>query len=247
MKIDYVILSSDNTPMYYDFWPIVRDLWINIIGIKPIFVHICEEDKIIDNGDHIIHKFKSIEGINSGLQSQLSRMYVTKFYPDSVCLTSDIDMLPLTKKYFTEITLPYSDDSLVILSADAYPNKVRYPICYNVGKGKIFNEVLDLECDFKTYCERLKSFNWGWDSDELYFGKKVLEYDKPEKIIKLNRGWYQGRALNRIDRVVWHYEVDKLKKGQYYDCHSIRPYSKYKTEIDRLVNYINKSNMIYDN
>jgi len=242
MKIKYAIVSSDDTPMYFDFWPIVRDLWINVIGIKPILVYISDEDKIIDNGDHLIHKIKNVEGINSGLQSQLSRMFITKFYPEDVCITSDIDMLPLSKKYFNEITSSYDDDSLVILSADAYPNKVRYPICYNVGKGKIFNDILDLNCDFETYCKRLEEFKWGWDTDELYFGKKVNNYPNQNQIIKVNRGWFQGRALNRIDRVRWQYDVNKLLNDEYYDCHSIRPYNKYKTPIDSLCEIVQTNN-----
>ena len=27
MKIDYVIVSSDDNPMYLDFWPIVSKIW----------------------------------------------------------------------------------------------------------------------------------------------------------------------------------------------------------------------------
>ena len=238
MKINYAIVSSDDNPMYFDFWPIVRDLWVNVIGIKPILVHISDEDEVIDNNDHIIHKIKSIEGINTGLQSQIARMYITKFYPNEVCLTSDIDMLPLSKKYFNEITQPYDENSLVIISADAYPNKVRYPICYNAGKGEIFNKILNLNCDFETYCKRLGEYKWGWDTDELYFGKKVNNYPNQKQIVKLKRGWFQGRALNRIDRVRWQYDIDKLNQNGYYDCHSIRPYTKYKSQIDTLCNLV---------
>ena len=123
---------------------------------------------------------------------------------------------------------------------EAYPNKVRYPICYNVGKGSTFNEILGLDCSFEDYVNRLLKFDWGWDTDELYFGEKINNFENQKRIVKLKRGWYQGRALNRVDRVVWNYEDNKLKNGEYYDCHSIRPYSKYKTEIDRLITKIKK-------
>jgi hypothetical protein len=238
MKIDYVIVSSNSNPMYFDFWPIVRDLWIKVVNIKPIFIHICDEDSVIDNGDHIIHKIKAIPNVDSGLQSQIARMYITKFYSESVCLTSDIDMLPLSKTYFTDMIEGYSNDDLLIFSADAYPNIVRYPICYNAAKGKVFNDILDLDCNFETYCKRLTSYNWGWSTDELYFGKKVHEYAKQENIIKLNRGWHNSMALRRIDRVMWMYGEENVKNNEYIDSHSIRPYSKYKHEIDKLVNIL---------
>jgi hypothetical protein len=40
---------------------------------------------------------------------------------------------------------------------------------------------------------------------------------------------------NRIDRINWEYDVDELKKGYYIDSHSLRPVSKYKLEIEKLI------------
>ena len=245
MKIDYVIVSSDDNPMYLDFWPIVRDLWSKIIGIKPIWVHISDEDKIIDKGDYIIHKIKKLDGINSGLQSQIARMYVTKFYEDKVCLTSDIDMLPISKEYFTHTTLPYNDDSIVILSSDAYPNKVRHPICYNAAKGKTFNEILDLNVSFREYCEKLIKFNWGWDTDELYFGKMLQQFQNKNRIIELNRGWTNGMANKRIDRAYWNYNENLFYEQYYIDSHSIRPYTQHKNRINKLLQSIYNGSKSY--
>ena len=234
MKIDYSIVSCDDNPLYSNFWDIVKDLWINLIGIKPILVKISDTDEIENYDNYIIHNFKKIEGINTGFQSQIARMYVTKFYPEDVCLTSDIDMLPLSKKYFVDNIQEFDNNSLVIFSADAYPNIQRYPICYNAAKGKVFNEIMNFESSFEEYCLKLIKFNWGWDTDELYFGKKVNKFPDQNIIIKLNRGWEFGRAIDRIDRVKWSYNVNKLKDGGYIDSHSLRPYIIYKNEIDKL-------------
>lgn len=240
MEIKYAIVSSDENPLYYDFWTIVRDLWSSHIGIKPVFLFITNKDEVIDHGEYIVHKVKSIEGVDTGLQSQIIRMYATKFYPNDVCITSDIDMLPLGKSYFKSICGDYNDDDMVILSSDAYPNKVRYPICYNVAKGNTFNEILDLNCTFEEYVKRISSYNWGWDTDELYFGMKVNEFKYQNRIKKLNRGWSIGIANNRIDRVRWAYDKNKLQKGEYIDSHSLRPYSEYKNHIDKLVQDLNE-------
>jgi hypothetical protein len=237
MKIDYAIVASDNNPMYLDFWPIVRDIWINLIKIKPILVLISDKDKITDNGDYIIHEVKSVDNISTAFQSQIVRMYITKFYSDSVCITSDIDMLPLSYKYFNTIVDDYSDDDMIILSSDAYTIN-RYPLCYNVAKGSTFNEVLDLDCSFSEYCERLLKYNQGWDTDELYFGECINKFKNKDRIKLLNRGWSMGMALNRIDRVLWRYDIETLKNGGYIDCHSLRPYTNYKEQVDKLINSI---------
>jgi hypothetical protein len=238
MKIDYAIVSSDDNPLYFEFWEIVKRLWIDLIGIKPILVKISDNDNVEDFGNYIIHNIKSVEGVDTGFQSQVARMYVTKYYQDYVCLTSDIDMLPLSKKYFTENIQVYNNDSLVIFSSDAYKDINRYPICYNAAKGKIFDEILQFDESFEDYTKKLLSFGWGWDTDELFFGMKVNSFENQDKIIKMVRGWERGIAPHRIDRSKWEYSTDELIKQNYIDSHSLRPYSEHKTEINKLVNTI---------
>jgi hypothetical protein len=45
----------------------------------------------------------------------------------------------------------------------------------------------------------------------------------------------------RIDRLDWRWDANEVIKENYYDCHSIRPYSKYKRSIDSIVNQILKN------
>jgi hypothetical protein len=238
MKIDLAIVSTNENPLYYEFWEIVKNLWINLIGIKPILVDICDKDEKIDYGDYIIHKIKKIEGVNTGFQSQISRMFITKYYQNEVCLTSDIDMLPLSKEYFTKNIDQYDNESFLIFSSDAYGGSDRFPICYNASKGKYFSEILDLDTSFEDYCLKLLSLNNGWDTDELYFGKKINQFHDQSKIVKLKRGWSSGLADKRIDRAIWRYDVELLKQQHYIDCHSLRPYNQFNNEINQLINHL---------
>lgn len=181
---------------------------------------------------------KKIENIDTGFQSQIARMYVTKYYEEKICLTSDIDMLPLSKKYFTETIEKYNNDNLIIFSSDAYQNVNRYPICYNVAKGGVFNEIMSFENTFEEYCQKLHKFGLGWDTDELYFGQKVNTFINQDKIVKLKRGWNPTSAKNRIDRSNWSYDVKMLQNGEYIDSHSLRPYEEHKNEIDKIIDYL---------
>ena len=237
MKIDFVIVSTDDNPLYSEFWPVVKNLWSNLVGIKPILVKISDTDEIIESDECIIHNLKKVDGIKTGLQSQIARMFVTKYYKDSVCLTSDIDMLPLSKKYFTSDIENLNNDSMVIFSSDAYKNVNRYPICYNAGKGSLFSEILQLDVSFEEYCNRLLSLGRGWGTDELYFGKMINSYYDQSKITKLNRGWSFGVAKDRLDRIRWKYDPNNFK-DQFIDSHSLRPYSTHKTQIDKIVNLV---------
>lgn len=234
-KDKIAIVSSDNNPMYLDFWEVVRDMWIRI-GIKPLLVHICDKDEIIENNDFIIHKVKKIENVDTGFQSQIIRMYISKYYKNNILITSDIDMIPLSKTYFHSFDNLISENNILLLSSDAYPHiNRRFPICYNIAYGKIFSDIIENDVSFSDYTKRLLSMNKGWDTDELYFGEKIYQFNGNIKY--LNRGWTYGRAINRIDRVFWNY--DENEKDKYIDCHSLRPYSKYINEIKKLINIYN--------
>jgi hypothetical protein len=238
MKIDYAVVSCDENLLYSEFWEPVKKLWFNLIGITPLLVKISNNNDVYEFDDCIIHNIKKIEGVDTGFQSQIARMYVTKYYEEKICLTSDIDMLPLSKKYFTDDIKEFDGDSLIIFSSDAYQGVERYPICYNAAKGKLFNEIMNFEDTFELYCQKLNKMGLGWDTDELYFGNKVNTFTNQNKIIKLNREWEYGRAKKRIDRAFWNYNIEQLKSQNYIDSHSLRPYSKYKSEIDKIIDYL---------
>lgn len=240
MDIKYAILSCDDNPLYKDFWEVIKPIWINKIKIKPILAHITDNNDVIDFGDYIIHNFKAIEGVDTGFQSQIVRMFITKFYPNDVCITSDIDMLPISYDYFNNTTKEFTDDSLVIFSSDAYPpigeTPKKYPLCYNAAQGKTFDRLLDLSSyDFESYVRFLSQRGEGWNTDELYFGECVNK-SIDINIIKLKRGWEMGRALNRIDRVNWTYDSNNIYS--YIDSHLLRPYSENKVEIHKLIDLI---------
>ena len=236
MKIDYAILSTNEKPLYKDFWPVVKPVWINYIKIKPILVIISDIDEVIDHGDYIIFKINKIEGVDTGLQSQIARIWITKFYQNEVCLISDIDMLPMNEDYFKKNVEDVDEDSLVIYSADAYPKQnKRFPMCYNAAKGKTFTEILELDGfnSFEDFCRKLVERGEGWNTDELFFGEKVYKYKNQKRIVKLSRGWISGIAKLRIDRIKWKYEPQQVKT--YIDSHLVRPYTTYKIKIDKLI------------
>jgi len=83
--------------------------------------------------------------------------------------------------------------------------------------------------------DRLSKFKWGWDTDELYFGMMVDRFVEQSRVIKLKRGWSFGIADGRVDRVRWGYDKERLKNDQYIDSHSLRPYSEYKSIVDKLI------------
>ena len=271
MRIDKVIFGVDDNPRYSNFWPIQADLVRKILGAEPILFYITDEDSdFYFDGHGTIKKINKnrCPGIITSFQSQIIRMYATKYFPEEVCLTADIDMLMINKDYFLTQIEKIDDESLVIFDSDAYDMdreeclesleycKSRYPICYVAGKGKNFNRILNTDRTFENYVDDLQNLRWGWGTDELYFGDKVDNTNHGVKVVKLIRKyttpWKADRRVERHNFPVNLKELkeieaqkrdgiycpDKLKEGFYIDVHCPRPYNEYQKEINDLISTV---------
>jgi len=236
LKLDRVILAVDNNPKYIDFWPIVAKAWKSSIGVKPTLALISDSNIEIDETLGDIIRIKPIPGIPTWFQAQNIRLILPILFPDEVCITSDMDMLPLSKDFFVNKINKFKADNFVVYRNGSYDVKTpKFPICYLAAKGKIFSEILDLN-NFADYESRIKEwfeYGFGWETDELVFYQYLTKWSKyKSKCKKLGYGKIIG---DTIDRAKWVYNIGWLKKGYYYQAHLLRPYKRYKTQIDKLL------------
>ena len=104
----FVVISSDDNPLYKDFYDIVAQQWAKL-GYKTYYVNITTEDGISENQYGVVHKIKSLENIPTGFQSQVVRLFVSNLISNKNLLMSDIDMLPINKNYFEDISKELTD------------------------------------------------------------------------------------------------------------------------------------------
>lgn len=245
MKIQKVIHSSNDEPFYLDFWDNVSKIWKVKFGIEPILLHFGNS-KVSEQYGTVI-KMHVPDGVPINTCCQMSRYWYPVLEPDTIFMTSDIDMFPISKWYFIDQIEKYSDENFINLNCSLQDPK-RFACCYNVGKGKTFAEILNLPNSWDDF---ITGVSWeqisdkhtpdglgveltNWSADEIWSSAKILKFDQ-NRIIKLYRdnGMTSSR---RIDRSKWIWNDELIKQS--YDCHSIRPYSKHKEEIDNLVERI---------
>jgi hypothetical protein len=239
MNLNYVIMGSDENPMYLDFWPIVSKIWKEKFNTIPVLGLICEEDSDLFSDEFgLIKKFKKIKGIHVGLQTQIVRLFLPKFLNGN-CLISDIDMLPLSLDYFKSNFEKLNGNNILVYSSDN-PECLKekmFPMCYISSHSNIFSKIFNLDSNWVDFVINLNNRGNGWYTDQKFIYEKILEYNKNNECVFLNRGW-NGPADKRIDRVNWFYDPIKVKEGYYIDSHLLRPYSLYKNEVDELVNLL---------
>jgi hypothetical protein len=216
MRIDKVIFSVDDNPLYQGFWEIQSKICSEILGVTPVLFKITDNDSDFYEDEYGLVKNidkNSCPGIITSFLSQIIRMYGTKYFSDEVCMTGDIDMIMFNKKYFIDDIQKYPQDDLVIFDSDAYnPNRIecqdpeifagqRYPICYSAAKGSVFNKILDTDRPFNQYAHELGMMRLGWGTDEIYFGQCVNNKNHGVNVHKTIRPRQDGWIVeDRIDR-----------------------------------------------
>lgn len=271
MKIDKVIFAVDDNPLYQGFWEIQSKICVEILGITPVLFKVTDnESDFYNDGYGLVKNIdkETCPGIITSFLSQVIRMYGTKYFPDEVCITGDIDMIMFNKKYFIDNISEYSDDDLVLFDAGAYDLEreecrdeslfagERYPICYAAAKGSTFNKILNTDRPFPQYAHELGLMRLGWGTDEIYFGRQINKNENKVNIHKIYRPRKQGWIVeDRIDRHNFpifftneneksynmkygNYDKNLLLDGYYIDAHCPRPYIDCKTEINELVKLI---------
>jgi hypothetical protein len=215
-----VVFSSNENPLYLDFVEPVKKAWINM-GFD---VHV----ELLSNSKFYVDPNQ----IPIANQAQMIRALIPALYPDRTFILSDVDMLPLNSDYFINAANLPKEMEIVNISADAYKNQIRMPICYFIGTGASFSAVTDVKKidDVPEAMKRWWSFGHGWDTDEICFTKDLVECVNNGKVSFTGyaRGWSQGRANYRIDRDLWVYDEDFLKSGKYIDSHMLRPLTNNK-------------------
>lgn len=250
MNINRVILSSNESKEYLNFWPIVSNAWLNL-GIKPtlIYTGISEPKKPLLLSSNKEKKISSeiiyinIPELDSAFVAQNIRLLAPALFPNDVSLISDIDDMPLSKKYFQDSISKFTDDKFIIYRKDAVPDNM-VSIMWNAAKGTTWSNIFNVynkEDIVKTlkswFPENYKIRGENWYFDQIILKEKINIYLEqfPETIIELTD---EVTGFNRLNRTKLNRNFNKfyIEGSNYSDFHMPRPFRKYKRLINRVYN-----------
>ena len=111
MKVDRVILSSNNSKVYYDFWNPLSKVYKEKFGIIPTLIWVgTEEEK---NNAGISSEYGEVIVVdpnpNYTIPSQCpwALFWATQFFQEEVCFICGIDEVPLSGMFFKDIIKEY--------------------------------------------------------------------------------------------------------------------------------------------
>ena len=235
-KITRVILSANNDSMYLDFWPYTAKAWKQLIGIKPTLALIGDETVKVDESLGDVIRFKPIPGVPTGLHAQLIRLLVPAYFPNEYCIISDIDQLPIKKSYFIDQVRSIANDKFIVYNNWCYGKVRRFPMCYVAAQGKTFRELfrINTEQDIPKIIKHWASLGKGFNTDELVLYTTLVTWKQyTKRCVKLN-DTLGPNDNRRINSKTWEYTPELVRQKYYVDARLLRPYSRYKKELDRL-------------
>lgn len=213
----YVVLGVNENPKYLYWVPLVTWAWRRLDWDVILFYSGLQFDQravlSIQKTAQIEKStwgVRSINGYKSDTLSQVSRLYGSLIVgkPNSIVMTSDVDMLPLSN-YWNP-----SDLNVTCYGRDL--TDYHYPICYCAMTATKWIDVMLYTDEDYNVCleqdlnERPKNSNaWLWDQDILTerlnrYGKKLLT------LIPRGTDKRTGYPIGRVDRSHWTLDHPKL-------------------------------------
>ena len=246
MIVDTCIVSSNLNPFYYDFYPIVRRAWKELCNVRCFLLLIADHiPQSLQPYEEDIILFPPIPNTSDILVSQIIRILYAGLLPtNNAVITSDVDILPLSSKYFIDSTKNVDENKFVNYRFDT-DSGGQLLMCYNAAPTKVWkdifgcNNVDDVKNKLIEYDELCKSFKNtrmhgdGWFTDQVILTEKVMEKisQNPSVIHKLNDRDTNFRRLDRHDNP----NENDLKNERYADYHMPRPFEAYKVQITNIV------------
>lgn len=237
---DRVIVSSDDSPAFLNFWPCVATAWQKFFAARPTLALLSnksEDDALISRlktfGDVVV--VSPADNIPIPNQAKLARFIVASKMGDEVCMIEDIDTVPLQSKFVTEKLSVRFPDKILAVGHEVYEkdHPGKFPVSNITARGSDFKQLFNPEglndadllrsfigmrvCDNK---ENIANHSSQFSDESLIRGlvhKHNLHHliQRVERGVDIHSDW--------IDRSWWGIDQAKLKSGGYVCCNFLRP------------------------
>lgn len=255
MKIDCVLTSCNLNKNYTDFIPLFVKAWEHLYpNIYVKIVIICNkipEDLL--KFDKYLIQFNEIDGIYSSFISQYIRILYPALldYQNGILIT-DIDMIPMNNKYYTDNLKKIKKDHFVTFRNRRleYKNLV---ICYNCALSKTWSDIFHIQ-NKNDVINHLKSIyqevNYedgrlkkGWYTDQLQLYKYVKKWNEKtnKHIILKDEKTKFNRLCRKTNFTLTNEIISNIKNGNYSEYHAYSPYEKYKEINDNIIKLLTQN------
>lgn len=249
MRLGCGLVSSDLNPAYLAFFPLVRRVWREVVGVPVKLALIADAipDDLAEEAEDIL-LFPPLPGVHTAFQAQCVRLSLPGLMDaeagGGAILTSDIDMIPMNRPFHVDPIASASDDALVVYRNDALPPEVpEIAICYNAARASTWRDLTGI-----TSMEAARDALLTWAAERPGYdgrGGGVAWNTDQQLLFDLVRRFERttGRVVRRTDAETGHRRLDRLDlerlgglpeadardaaAGLFSDYHMMRPAARH--------------------
>ncbi len=144
-SIDKVVLSSDSTPKFINFWPIAALSWQKIIGVEPTLAYVVRskrDEKLIPKLSVFGEVFPVYSSSKAPApnQGKMARWFVASQFKNAIVTVDDIDSIFLKPNYLANKMHFLDQDKLLGIGSEVYSGKDlgKFPATNLTGSGILF-------------------------------------------------------------------------------------------------------------
>ena len=243
MKLDCVLTAVNEDPLYLDFVPIFIRTWHKLypdVDVRIVLVAKSIRDDLLPYKDNIL-LFEPLDGILTSFVSQFVRLlYPCILNYDNGVVITDIDMLPMSRSYYTESIAPYDNSKFIYYRGDCCMDLREFAMCYNVATPRVWRDVFgmssleDIRRRLVWVSKRAAILpghgSQGWNTDQRVLYSVVMDWNvKRGNLVRLDDTRTGFRRLDRGTFDIRDKQIQKrIANGAYTDYHACRPMSEFR-------------------
>ncbi len=216
MRLSRCLVASDSNPDYVGFVDLVRSAWRDCVGIDLSLVLVASQlPPNVGRHEDVVTMFEPVPDVPTAFQAQCIRLlWPSMMRDDGAVIISDMDMAPLSRRYFTAALPTLPDDSFVVYRSGLLEAVGQLPICYNAARPGTWAEVFPGMRDPQDVRDVLANWwqiaspswelrkvgNNGWTFDQSHLFDRVTAWSetKPEAhLVKLDDRALRFRRFHR--------------------------------------------------
>lgn len=251
MKLTCALIACNLNPLYFDFWPMIKRAWKEIVGIRVKCILVAEKKPEGFEEDEDLILFPPFDGISDAFISQCIRLLYPALLEEEGVIISDADMIPTCRWWYHDTVASYDSNHFI-----TYRMVLEYcqevPMCYNAASSKVWGELFrissieDIKSLLRVWWKQVSydgiHGGLGWNTDQrilwmylhAYFqgdnaGLWIKMKDHETNFQRLCRSYPELRSWNLSEST-----IHNIINHKYADYHMLRPQSLHKLKNEKI-------------
>ena len=240
ISVNKVVVSSDTSPMFLNYWPVVARSWSKLFNLVPTLVVVAHSNfdpsvisKLREFGD--VEVIEVLPNVPEANQAKLARWFYACRQETSVVSIEDIDTIFLKSEFLKDRLKEYEPDKILGIGSEVYEfheGLMKFPASNLTGRGDLFAKLFGYHegMSFKEFVEQFKDFQICDDLEDPFKSPKQFSDESLIRALRVTNEFTDIKVIKRnidirnewLDRSWWP-SNSTINISQYTTVNFLRP------------------------